>query len=85
MTKLNGTGRLTRTTQENNHVRYRLTDEEEQVLFNFREQKNLIEKECQQAGIDVNDVKHYWYKSKVFSMFVKQQGKSIEDLKEYPK
>lgn len=83
MAKLNGTGKLTRTTQVNNHVRYRLTDEEEQVLFNFREQKNLLEKECQQAGIDVNDVNHYWYKSKVFSMFVKQNGKSIEDLKEY--
>jgi hypothetical protein len=83
MGKLNGTGRLTRKVEENNHIRYRLTTEEEQVLFNFREQKNLIIKECEQAGIDVNDVKHYWYKSKVFSMFVKQQGKSIEDLKEY--
>lgn len=82
MTKINGTSKINRTTQINENIRYRLTEEEEQVLFNFREQKNLIEKECQQAGIDVNDVKHYWYKSKVFSMFVKQQGKSIEDLSE---
>jgi hypothetical protein len=83
MGKLNGTGKLTRKVEENNHVRYRLTTEEEQVLFNFREQKNLIEKECRLAGIDINDVNHYWYKSKIFSMFIKHKGKSIEDLKEY--
>jgi hypothetical protein len=83
MSKTNGTSKIIRTTEENSIVRYRLTLEEEQVLFNFREQKNLLEKECLRTGIDANDVKHYWYKSKVFSMFIKQKGKSIEDLKDY--
>jgi hypothetical protein len=77
------TSKLNRKVDENSSLRYRLNEEEEQVLFNFREQKNLIEKECLKSGIDVNDVKHYWYKSKVFSMFVKSKTKTLEDLKEH--
>jgi hypothetical protein len=79
------TSSTNRTTNENQHIRYRLTEEEERVLFNFREQKNLLEQEARQVGIDPEEIKHYWYKSKVFSMFVKPKvnSKTIEDLKEH--
>jgi hypothetical protein len=65
----------------NGAQRYRLSDDEEKLLLNYREQKRLITLECAQAGIDEKDVRHYWYKSKVFSMFVKPNAKSLEDLK----
>lgn len=83
MAKLDGTSKIKRTPDVNQNLRYRLTEEEEQVLFNFRNQKNLLEKECLDSGIDVSEVKHYWYKSKIFSMFVKPKIKTLEDLKEH--
>lgn len=61
--------------------RYRLTLDEEALLFKYRESRTLLEKDCQQAGIDVADVKHFWYKSKLFSIFAKPQEKSIDDIK----
>lgn len=61
--------------------RYRLTPDEELVLHNYREAKSVLEKECTEQGINVNDVKHWWYKSKRISAFVKPQQKNIEDLK----
>jgi hypothetical protein len=66
----------------NNHVRYRLTEDEENILMNYRKQRDLLEEECIKAGIDKKDVKHYWYKSKMFSMFAKPQQKTIKDLKD---
>ncbi len=65
----------------NDNIRYRLTEDEEVLLFKYREQKVLLENECISAGIPIKDVKHYWYKSKVFSIFAKPNTKSIEDLK----
>lgn len=61
--------------------RYRLTLDEEALLFKYRESRSLLEKDCAQAGIDVQDVKHFWYKSKLFSIFAKPQEKSIDDIK----
>lgn len=61
--------------------RYRVTADEEQLLLAYRNQKGLLEKECASAGIDPKEVKHYWYKSKLFSIFAKPQQKSIDDLR----
>jgi len=66
----------------NNLVRYRLTTEEETMLMNYRKQRDLLEEECVKAGIDKKDVRHYWYKSKMFSLFAKPQQKTIQDLKD---
>lgn len=65
----------------NKELRVRVTEDEEQLLFKYREQKILLEKECEVSGIDINTVKHYWYKSKLFSIFAKPNEKSFEDLK----
>jgi hypothetical protein len=62
-------------------LRYRLTDEEEAWLIQYRQQRNLLEQECLKAGIDKSEVAHYWYKSKMFSIFAKTKAKTIEDLK----
>ena len=58
-----------------------LTSDESQLLEKYREQKSLLAEECKQAGIDVEEVKHYWYKSKLFSIFAKPNEKSLDDLK----
>lgn len=69
-------------TEMNYRNRYRLTEEEEELLLSLRENKKLLEKECQESGIDINDVKHYWYKSKLFSIFAKPKEKTLEHLKQ---
>lgn len=68
--------------EQNLHVRYRLTEDEESWLLNYRKQRDLLEAECLKAGIDKKEVKHYWYKSKVFSIFAKPNQKGLEDLKQ---
>jgi hypothetical protein len=60
---------------------YRLSAEEEIWLAKYREQKTLLEKECISAGISPDQVKQYWYKSKMFSIFAGSKTKSLEDLK----
>jgi hypothetical protein len=65
----------------NQNIRYRLTEDEEAMLLRFRQRRDLLEEECRAAGIDVKTVKHYWYKSELFSVFAKPNTKSLEDLK----
>ena len=67
----------------NSHVRYRLTDDEEALLMKYRTQKSKLEDECNAAGIDPKEVKHYWYKSEMFSIFAKPKEKSLQDLKDH--
>lgn len=67
--------------EANQVLRYRLSEDEESWLLQYRKQRDLLEKECLNAGIDKSSVKHYWYKSKIFSIFAKPNQKSVEDLK----
>ncbi len=64
--------------------RYRLSEDEWKLIDDYRldkqEQKALLEKECKEAGIDVNSVSHYWYKSKKFSIFAKPLELSKKDF-----
>ena len=70
--------------------RYRLKEDEWKLIDEYRtdkKAKNLLADECNEVGIDVNSVSHYWYKSKKFSIFAKPNEftrdeflKSIEDL-----
>jgi hypothetical protein len=61
--------------------RPRLNEDEVDLIKNYRIQVSLLEDECEQAGIDKSTIKHYWYKSKVFSIFAKPNQKSLLDLK----
>ncbi len=70
--------------------RYRLKEDEWQLVDEYRadkEAKNLLIQECENSGIDINSVSHYWYKSKKFSIFAKPNEytkdeflQSIEEL-----
>jgi len=70
--------------------RYRLKQDEWKLIDEYRkdkEAKSLLAGECEEVGIDINSVSHYWYKSKKFSIFAKPNEftrneflKSIEEL-----
>lgn len=64
-------------------IRPRITEKEFETIQSIRQQNELLQEECDSAGIDIKDVKHYWYKSKVFSLFAKSSQKTVEDLKDY--
>ena len=54
--------------------RYRLKEDEWNLIDEYRtdkKAKSLLADECNEVGIDVNSVSHYWYKSKKFSIFAK--------------
>lgn len=44
------------------------------------EQLSLLKTECDQAGIPLKDVRHYWYKSKKFSVFAKNQQRGYKSV-----
>jgi len=50
--------------------RYRLKEDEEEFLFEYRR----IKDEAKEAGINPNDVKHGWLKTKESSLFFKNPG-----------
>lgn len=60
----------------------RVTSDEEMLILKYREKKILLEEECIKSGIDLKSVKHFWYKSEMFSIFAKPNQKSIHDLKD---
>lgn len=46
------------------------------------DQLSLLQQECDRAGIPIEDVKHYWYKSEQFSVFAKNRVKTYEQVKD---
>lgn len=44
-------------------------------------QHPLLADECEQLGVPLDDVRHYWHKGKSFSIFVKGQQVSYEDIR----
>ena len=49
--------------------RYRLKTDEWELIDEYRkdkERQSLLADECNEAGIDVGSVSHYWYKSQKF-------------------
>ena len=46
-----------------------------------KQQHPLLSDECEELGIPIDDVKHYWHKGKSFSIFVKGQQVSYEDIR----
>lgn len=51
-------------------IRPRLTKEEYQIILKYREEHQALIEECEAKGIPLSEVKHYWFKSERFSMFV---------------
>lgn len=58
-----------------------LLPDEIELIEKYRESKSILEKECNSAGINISEVKHYWYKQKHFSIFAKPNQRSLDELK----
>ena len=58
--------------------RPRLTDEESEMVKNHR----ALKIECETNGIPMSDVNHYWYKGKSFSLHVKNNGVSLDKVRQ---
>lgn len=52
-------------------IRPRLTPEEYEVVKQLRRRYKALEEECEEKGIPIEDVKHYWYKGDNFSINVR--------------
>jgi len=65
---------------ENNKSEYRprLSEEENEIISNHR----ALKVECETNGIPLSDVNHYWYKGKSFSLHVKNNGVSLDKVRE---
>lgn len=76
---------LTNYRKKNPH-QVRMTTEEFTAWKSFKEdtkeRNNLLKDEAGAAGIDLKDIKHYWYKSEKFSMFAKNSSKTYEELRD---
>lgn len=46
------------------------------------EQLSGLQKEAVSQGIPIQDIQHYWYKSKHYSIFAKSAGKTYEEVKD---
>src|SRR5690625_7381072 len=68
--------------------RPRLSPEEYDLWLKFKDspfiidQLTLLEQECTAAGVPIEDVSHYWYKSEMFSIFAKNRSKSYEQVRD---
>jgi hypothetical protein len=63
--------------------RYRLKTDEWELIDEYRkdkERQSLLADECNEAGIDVGSVSHYWYKSQKFSIFAKPNEFTKDDF-----
>lgn len=58
--------------------RPRLNEEEYALITKHR----ALQQECELTGIPLDDVNHYWYKGKHFSLHVKNKGVTAEELRD---
>ena len=63
--------------------RYRLKEDEWKLVDEYRNDKkrqSLLADECNEVGIDLGSVSHYWYKSQKFSIFAKPNEYTKDDF-----
>jgi len=58
--------------------RMRLTEDEHKLIVEHR----ALEQECEEKGIPMDSVNHYWYKGKHFSLHVKNDSVSMDSMRE---
>jgi len=63
---------------KNNSARFRLKQDEIEILMQYRGIKNATD----EAGVDDKDVKHGWLKTKQASLFFKNPNFKVEELNE---
>ena len=68
------------------NLRVWVNTEEKEFLKDLRskekERNSLLKEEAGAAGIELKDIKDYWYKSEKFSMFAKNSAKTYEELRD---
>lgn len=64
------------------NVRPRLSQEEYDIIVEYRERHKALNEECESKGIPLKDVNHYWYKGDNFSIHVKNNPVSYEDVRD---
>lgn len=68
--------------------RPRLTDEEYEFWLKIKdndfikEQFSVLEEECLKAGVPLENVRSYWYKSKRISVFAKNKVRGYDEIKD---
>jgi hypothetical protein len=55
----------------NGNPKIRLKPDELELVEKYRQTHEALERECEEKGIPKDEVKHYWFKSEHFSMFIK--------------
>ena len=62
--------------------RIRLSEDEFELIKSLRDKNVATElvNECNEAGLPLSNVKHFWYKSEKFSIFSKSDGLQLEDV-----
>ena len=62
--------------------RIRLSEDEFELIKSLRDKNVATElvNECNEAGLPLSNVKHFWYKSEKFSIFSKTDGLQLEDV-----
>jgi hypothetical protein len=55
-----------------------ITNDELSIIKEYREKHEALEKECLEKGIPKDEVKHYWFKSEHFSLFVGNKTKPFD-------
>lgn len=63
-------------------IRPRITEEEYSILQKIRSNHEALQAECEEKGIPIEDVKHYWYKGENFSINVKNPTYSYEQVRD---
>ena len=56
----------------------RLTEDEHKLIAEHR----ALEQECEEKGIPIDSVNHYWYKGKHFSLHVKNDSVSMDSMRD---
>ena len=59
-------------------TRLRLKEDEHKLIMDHR----ALKEECEAVGVPLNNVNHYWYKGKSFSLHVKNGGVSYQEIRE---
>ena len=63
-------------------IRPRITEEDYAILQQIRSTHSALQAECEEKGIPIEDVKHYWYKGESFSINVKNPTYSYEQVRD---
>lgn len=64
------------------NIRPRVTQEEYSIIQKLRSDHSALNQECEEKGIPIDKVSHYWYKGENFSINVKSASVGYEDVRD---